>query len=96
MDGRKSLNAMALPPALANGLPVVFPNAESGPAGRFRSAWDAFQFAAARLIDAKRLLFLAELAGDDGAFQRYAAEVRFLEKANAAAEREWRASGPGQ
>lgn len=60
------------------------------PAGRFVSAWDAFQFACVHLERARKLYALAEIAGDAGLVTRYAGEVRDAETFAAAAEREWR------
>ena len=82
---------MSVPPALANGLPALslFPNAERGPAARFQSAWDAWQFACGGLANARRLHFLAELVGDEEQVKQFAAAVRFFERAAEATRAEW-------
>ena len=75
---------------------TAFPNAETGTAGRFRSAWDAFQFAAEWLGRARKHYYLAELVGDADRVAHIAAEIALAEKAVAATEAEWRKTGPAQ
>lgn len=78
---------MPLPPALASGLCAA--------PGRFVSAWEAYQFAAEHLAYLRRLYALAESAALAPEVERYAAEIGAAELMLAAAEREWRATGPG-
>ena len=79
---------MSVPAAIASGLPA-------DPA-RFANAWEVFQFAARELNTARGYVVLAELTGDEIVYRIFSDRVRFLEKAAAAAEREWSKTGPAQ